>query len=67
MSKLLIYGIIALSVCGAVTAVIAGIYHKGYAAGEASIKAKWEEANRMQRDKESTQANAAAKGLGGRA
>lgn len=60
MNRLVIYGIIALAVVALITATVVGIYHKGYAAGEAAIKLEWEAANRTQREKEATQANAAS-------
>lgn len=43
---LLVYGIIAAAVLAALAGAIWGIYHKGYSAGEASVRLEWEQANR---------------------
>lgn len=55
--------IIALAVIGIITAVVVGIYHKGYAAGEAKIKLEWEEAKTAQREEEIQRSMSAALGL----
>jgi len=57
ISKPIVYAIIVVALLLAVVAMVAGIYHKGYSAGEAEIKSQWEAADRKAQD----QADAARK------
>jgi hypothetical protein len=53
--------LIALALGAVVLAgIVYGIYTKGYNAGSADVKAEWQEANRLQREKEQKQANTAS-------
>lgn len=61
------FGYLEIIIGLVIIAVIAGgifaIYEKGVSVGEAKIKLEWEEANRVQREKEAAQIAAAAKEL----
>lgn len=56
MPTLLLYGIIALAILGA----LGGIYGAGYRSGSDSVMTEWQEASRVQREKEAKQGHAAA-------
>jgi len=55
-SGLLMYGLVALALLGA----LGGIYYKGYTSGADSVRLEWQEASQAQREAEQKQAQKAA-------
>lgn len=55
-SGLLMYGLLALALLGA----LGGIYYKGYSSGADSVRLEWQEASKAQREAEQKQAQKAA-------
>lgn len=56
MPSLLLYGLIALAILGA----LGGIYGAGYRSGSDSVMTEWQEASRKQREAEAKQGQKAA-------
>ena len=54
--SILLYAILAIVILG----ILAGIGHSIYSAGAKAVRLEWEEANRLQREREAKQANEAA-------